>query len=347
MPQRLEAIRRWLTQELGYREYALEPASTDASFRRYFRVTRDGDSRIVMDAPPDKEDSRPFVDIARRLREGGLSAPEVLASDLDRGFLLLTDLGDRLYLAELGDDTREPLYGDAMAALALMQARVGTSGLPAYDEKLLIFELSLFPDWFLSRHLGLSLSGAERSVLTTAFQRLAANALAQPRVFVHRDYHSRNLMVLPEGNPGILDFQGAVEGPITYDLVSLLRDCYVSWSEMDVQRWLADFMDRLRGEGSLETVDHATFRRWFDWMGLQRHLKAIGIFARLQHRDGKPGYLADIPRTLDYVLGVTGRYRELADLHGRLEGWHLKERHLETLRSTETDRVKHGNSEIG
>ncbi|MDJ0870718.1 MAG: phosphotransferase [Gammaproteobacteria bacterium] len=347
MPQRLEAIRRWLTQELGYREYALEPASTDASFRRYFRVTRDGDSRIVMDAPPDKEDSRPFVDIARRLREAGLSAPEVLASDLDRGFLLLTDLGDRLYLAELGDDTREPLYGDAMAALALMQSRVGTSGLPAYDEKLLIFELSLFPDWFLSRHLGLSLSDADRSVLTTAFQRLAANALAQPRVFVHRDYHSRNLMVLPEGNPGILDFQGAVEGPITYDLVSLLRDCYVSWSEMDVQRWLADFMDRLRGEGSLETVDHATFRRWFDWMGLQRHLKAIGIFARLQHRDGKPGYLADIPRTLDYVLGVTGRYRELADLHGRLEGWHLKERHLETLRSTETDRVKHGNSEIG
>ncbi len=347
MPQRLEAIRRWLTQELGYRKYALEPASTDASFRRYFRVTRDGDSRIVMDAPPDKEDSRPFVDIARRLREAGLSAPEVLASDLDRGFLLLTDLGDRLYLAELGDDTREPLYGDAMAALALMQARVGTSGLPAYDEKLLIFELSLFPDWFLLRHLGLSLSNAERSVLTTAFQRLAANALAQPRVFVHRDYHSRNLMVLPEGNPGILDFQGAVEGPITYDLVSLLRDCYVSWSEMDVQRWLADFMDRLRGEGSLETVDHATFRRWFDWMGLQRHLKAIGIFARLQHRDGKPGYLADIPRTLDYVLGVTGRYRELADLHGRLEGWHLKERHLETLRSTETDRVKHGNSEIG
>ncbi len=347
MPQRLEAIRRWLTQELDYREYALEPASTDASFRRYFRVTRDGDSRIVMDAPPDKEDSRPFVDIARRLREAGLSAPEVLASDLDRGFLLLTDLGDRPYLAELGDDTRERLYGDAMAALALMQSRVGTSGLPAYDEKLLIFELSLFPDWFLSRHLGLSLSDADRSVLTTAFQRLAANALAQPRVFVHRDYHSRNLMVLPEGNPGILDFQGAVEGPITYDLVSLLRDCYVSWSEMDVQRWLADFMDRLRGEGSLETVDHATFRRWFDWMGLQRHLKAIGIFARLQHRDGKPGYLADIPRTLDYVLGVTGRYRELADLHGRLEGWHLKERHLETLRSTETDRVKHGNSEIG
>ncbi len=347
MPQRLEAIRRWLTQELGYREYALEPASTDASFRRYFRVTRDGDSRIVMDAPPDKEDSRPFVDIARRLREAGLSAPEVLASDLDRGFLLLTDLGDRLYLAELGDDTCERLYGDAMAALALMQARVGTSGLPAYDEKLLIFELSLFPDWFLSRHLGLSLSGAERSVLTTAFQRLAANALAQPRVFVHRDYHSRNLMVLPEANPGILDFQGAVEGPITYDLVSLLRDCYVSWSEMDVQRWLADFMDRLRGEGSLETVEHTTFRRWFDWMGLQRHLKAIGIFARLQHRDGKPGYLADIPRTLDYVLGVTGRYRELADLHGRLEGWHLKERHLETLRSTETARVKHANSKIG
>ncbi len=343
MPQRIQAMRRWLSGELGYRDYTLEPASTDASFRRYFRMSLDGASRIVMDAPPEKEDSRPFVEISGRLLRAGLSVPEVLAADLEQGFLLITDLGKRLYLAEFGDDTRERLYADALAALITLQSRVGTAGLPPYDREMLTFELSLFPEWFLSRHLGLTLSGAERAALDAQFQRLADSALDQPRVFVHRDYHSRNLMVLDQGNPGILDFQGAVEGPITYDLVSLLRDCYVAWPVDQVQRWLADYQSRLRAAGLRAEADGPTFRRWFDWMGLQRHLKAIGIFARLYHRDGKPGYLADIPRTLDYVVAVAAGYPELAPLHGLLERWNVRQRHLETLRPTEPAAVKHSN----
>ncbi len=332
MPQRIEAMDRWLSRELGYRDYTLEPASADASFRRYFRMRLDGESRIVMDAPPEKEHSQPYVDIARRLLGAGVTVPEVLAADLEQGFLLITDLGTRQYLAELNDQTRNDLYADAMAALITIQVQATTTDLSHYDSELLSFELSLFPEWFLARHLGLSLGREDQATLATQFERLVRRALEQPRVFVHRDYHSRNLMVLERGNPGILDFQGAVVGPITYDLVSLLRDCYVAWPAEDVQRWLADYHSRLRGEGLLRTVDSATFRTWFDWMGLQRHLKAIGIFARLYHRDGKPGYLHDIPRTLDYVLAVTGSYPELASLHGLLRRWEVTDRHLATLR---------------
>ncbi len=331
MPQRFEALGRWLSRELGYRDYTLEPASADASFRRYFRMTVDGESRIVMDAPPEKEHSQPYVDVARRLLGAGLTVPEVLAADLDQGFLLITDLGTRLYLAELNNDTRDYLYADAMEALLTIQTRAVPTGLSRYDRKLLTFELSLFPEWFLARHLGLSLGGEDRATLAMQFEHLVDRALEQPRVFVHRDYHSRNLMRLARGNPGILDFQGAVDGPITYDLVSLLRDCYVAWPAEDVQRWLGDYYIRLRGEGLLANVDPATFRTWFDWMGLQRHLKAIGIFARLCHRDGKPGYLQDIPRTLDYVLAVTESYPELAPMHALLRRWEVRDRHVATL----------------
>ncbi len=331
MPQRIEAMDRWLSRELGYRDYTLEPASADASFRRYFRMRLDGESRIVMDAPPEKEHSQPYVDIARRLLGAGVTVPEVMAADLEQGFLLITDLGTRQYLAELTDQTRDELYADAMAALMTIQSQASTTDLLPYDSELLTFELSLFPEWFLARHLGLSLGREDQATLAMQFEQLVSRALEQPRVFVHRDYHSRNLMVVDRGNPGILDFQGAVDGPITYDLVSLLRDCYVAWPAEDVQRWLADYYGRLRGEGLLANLDPATFRTWFDWMELQRHLKAIGIFARLYHRDGKPGYLQDIPRTLDYVLAVTDSYPELAPLHGLLRRWEVMDRHLATL----------------
>ena len=335
MPQRTEAIRHWLTHELGYRNYSLTPASTDASFRRYFRVAYSGGSAIVMDAPPEKEDSRPYVDIARRLSKAGVTVPEVLAMDLDKGFLLITDLGTTLYLDRLNEGNRDPLYRDAIAAMQSMQLRADTRDLPDYDKNLLTVELSLFSDWFLSRHLDIQPNPREGATLASQFDLLVESALSQPQVFVHRDYHSRNLMILAEHNPGILDFQGAVKGPVTYDLVSLLRDCYIEWPAEYVRRWMAEFYEHLTDEVSLTTVSLGTFERWFDWMGLQRHLKAIGIFARLHHRDGKPGYLQDIPRTLDYVMDVAGRYDELRPLHRLLAHWNVKERHMATLPPTQ------------
>ncbi len=216
-----------------------------------------------------------------------------------------------------------------------MQLRADTRDLPDYDKNLLTVELSLFSDWFLSRHLDIQPNPRERATLASQFALLVESALSQPQVFVHRDYHSRNLMILAEHNPGILDFQGAVKGPVTYDLVSLLRDCYIAWPAEYVRRWLTEFHEHLTDEVSLTTVSLGTFERWFDWMGLQRHLKAIGVFARLHHRDGKPGYLQDIPRTLDYVLEVAGRYDELRPLHRLLAHWTVRERHVATLPLTE------------
>jgi len=252
----------------------------------------------------------------------GVHAPRVLERDAANGFLLLTDLGSTTYLAELADHARaRPLYDDALDALARIQVRGDPHAreLPPYDEKLLRFEMSLFPDWFVGRHLGITLDNATRQQLDRAFDTLVANALEQPRSFVHRDYHSRNLMVYPGDNPGVLDFQDAVHGPITYDLVSLLRDCYVAWPETEVTRWALQFRAKLMTAGRDAASDEARFLRWFDLMGVQRHLKAIGIFARLWHRDGKPGYLGDIPRTLGYVRSVSRRYRELDGLDRLIE----------------------------
>ncbi len=309
MPQRLEQLNRWLTNELGLCDYAIAPASSDASFRRYFRVSFDGESRIAMDAPPEKEDSRPFVAVAQALHQAGLHVPEVLEQDLEQGFLLLSDLGSTPYLDALDGESVERLYGDAMGALSLMQS-VPADALPDYDEALLKQEMALFPDWFLTTHLGLELSHSENEMLEKGFELLAANALEQPRVFVHRDYHSRNLMVC-EHNPGILDFQDAVYGPVTYDLVSLLRDCYIAWPRDQVEAWVRGYHDIALDNGILRSPMAEQFLRWFDLMGVQRHLKAIGIFARLNHRDGKSGYLGDIPRTLTYVEEVASRYAEL------------------------------------
>jgi aminoglycoside/choline kinase family phosphotransferase len=311
----------WLGSLLPVLGPHITPASSDASFRRYFRVRHDGASHIVMDAPPEQEDCRPFVAIGGAMHELGVQVPQVLAANLEQGFLLLTDLGSRLYLAELSESSVEHLYDDALEALARLQAGgdPATPLLPPYDSALLHREMELFREWFLTRHLGLALKAGEQRILDETFATLCANALAQPRVWVHRDYHSRNLMITEHANPGVLDFQDAVVGPVTYDLVSLLRDCYIAWPRQQVERWALQHRRRLRELGVPGLADDAVFLRWFDLMGVQRHLKAIGIFARLHIRDGKPGYLPDIPRTMGYVLDVSARYPELAELHGLLQ----------------------------
>ena len=320
MNEREQLLQDWLNEVLPARLDRIAPASSDASFRRYFRVWCDGQTHIVMDAPPDKEDCRPFVAIAQALRGLGLNAPEVLAGDLDQGLLLLTDLGSRQYLAELDARSVPGLYADALEALARLQVGgdPGSPLLPPYDSALLHREMELFREWFLGKLLGLNLREEEHHALDHAFALLADNALEQPRVWVHRDYHSRNLMVTDPDNPGVLDFQDAVVGAVTYDLVSLLRDCYIAWPREQVEAWALDHRARLRalGMGGLDDAD--LFLRGFDLMGAQRHLKAIGIFARLNLRDGKPGYLRDIPRTLSYVLDVADRYPELAELRDLL-----------------------------
>ncbi len=320
MPQRLQQLKTWITTTLCVADIDIEPVSGDASFRRYFRLSHEGQHYIVMDAPPAHEDCRPFIHVARLFGELGLNVPEVHARDLAQGFLLLTDLGDRLYLGELNEHSVERLYGDALGALVTLQACATGSGegLPVYDRALLLEEMGRFREWYLARHLGLSLSGVEEAVLTRAFGLLADAALEQPQVCVHRDYHSRNLLVHAH-NPGILDFQDAMYGPVTYDLVSLLRDCYIAWPEERVYDWVRGYHTLAVQSGILIEESEEQFIRWFDLMGVQRHLKAIGVFARLQHRDGKTAYLADIPRTLGYVQAVAARYPSLADFHTLLQ----------------------------
>ena len=317
MDNRLETLKDWVGQVLALREYEVRPASADASFRRYFRVSGNGATYVVMDAPPDKEDMRPFIEIARRLYHLGLNVPEVLEQDLARGYLLLTDLGQQMYLTQLNESTVDRLYGDALGALVVLQAGIFTEPgfLPEYDEALLRRELELFREWYLGRHLGLKLSRAQTAALDEVFTTLVRSALAQPRVWVHRDYHSRNLMVTPGNSPGILDFQDAVRGPATYDLVSLLRDCYIAWPLERIEEWALGYQTLALQSGLPVCEDETQFLREFDFMGVQRHLKATGIFARLNQRDGKPAYLDDIPRTLGYVVGVSGRHPALQGLH--------------------------------
>jgi aminoglycoside/choline kinase family phosphotransferase len=320
--ERLVKLRRMLERKGRYRGADIAPASADASFRRYFRVRTGAHSWVAMDAPPPMEDCRPFIRIARFLGDMGLNAPQVLEENLDEGFLVLTDLGSRLYLAELKEypDRAEQLYADAIAALVTMQreGRRVQRELPPYDEKLLRFELSLFHDWLCGRHLAIDFDNALEREWQRTCDLLVANALAQPRVFVHRDYHSRNLMVTDRNNPGILDFQDAVEGPLTYDVVSLLKDCYIRWPKDRVLGWARTFFDgtdeSLRGNMNADQ-----FRRAFELMGVQRHVKAAGIFARLNHRDGKPGYMPDVPRTLGYIVELRDDYPELRFLVSLIE----------------------------
>jgi aminoglycoside/choline kinase family phosphotransferase len=314
---RLDLLRHWLESTMGFRDYHLAPASADASFRRYFRVTRAEGTVIVMDAPPGKEDVGPYLRVAHMLSDAGVHAPQVIARNAEQGFLLLSDLGSTTYLEALRDPgLAEGLYRDAIAALVQFQARGQDhcAALPPYDERLLRTEMRLFPDWLMARHLAIETEGAVATILAGAADRLVANALEQPQVFVHRDYHSRNLMVCDRANPGILDFQDAVHGALTYDLVSLLRDCYVAWPQERVVGWVRDYRRQAAAVGLDAGASEAQFLRWFDLMGVQRHLKAAGIFARLWHRDGKPGYLPDVPRTLNYIVEASARHDDLAAL---------------------------------
>jgi aminoglycoside/choline kinase family phosphotransferase len=315
---RAELLSDWIASVLHTREFALAPASADASFRRYFRITPDapalGETTLIaMDAPPPQEDCAPFVHVAALLRAAGLNAPRVLAQDLARGFLLLSDLGNVTYLSALNQSNARELFADATDALVRWQLATRPGELPRYDETLLRRELELFPDWYLARHLALELAAGERAALVRIFDTLIADHLAQPRVYVHRDFMPRNLMVC-EANPGVLDFQDAVEGPISYDVVSLFKDAFVSWPEEAVLDWTIRYWEKARRAGLPVDADFSRFYRAAEWMGMQRHLKVLGIFARLTYRDGKSGYVEDTPRFLEYVRPVASRYRELAPL---------------------------------
>ena len=332
---RADARRRFAQTALALREPTIEVASADGSFRSYWRVALgDGSTRIVMDAPPDKEDIAPWLDIGARLHGAGLHVPEVFAVDRAQGFILMEDLGSRAYLPELNDTTADALYADALDALLRMQTSVDPAGLLVFDEAFVTMELEIMPEWFLRRHLGHDIACEEWDVIELAFMRLIEAVRTQPQTFMHRDYHSRNLMLcardvaLPNhemgapglSNPGIIDFQGAVIGPIAYDLASLLRDCYIGWDAERVEGWLESHRQRLVRAHLLDThTDAARFRRWFDLTGLQRHIKVLGIFCRLCYRDGKRHYLDDLPLVWRYVMTVARHYRDLAPLADLLE----------------------------
>ena len=339
---RLALIHDWLSRDLGMKPDRVEPASADASFRRYFRAFCNRATYIVMDAPPGKEDVRPYLKVTRLLESLGAHVPHVHQADTARGLLLLEDLGGTHYLSRFnaGEDP-ERLYGDALRVLADVQVRGRDAAgeLLPYDREPLARELALMPEWFLGRHLKTELSTSESQVIAGAFEFLTAEALAQPTVFVHRDFHSRNLMVVEDRNPGIIDFQDALRGPVGYDLVSLLKDCYISWPRERVVRWVSGYRALLRSKGDagawLSGADDDEFLRWFDLIGVQRHVKVLGIFARLWYRDGKSGYLADLPLTLEYVRDTCTRYRELADLSEFLETRVVRELPLANARAVE------------
>lgn len=308
----------WAQNALNDADFALASASADASFRSYWRGRSAGKSWIVMDAPPAQEDTGPWLAMAQRLVDAGLNAPRIHAVDAENGFVLMSDLGSRLFLPELNESSADALYGQALDALLRMQRQVRSDDLPAYDEQRLVAEMELMPVWFFERHLGFTPSCEQWDVIESAFRALVDNANAQTRVFVHRDYHSRNLMISDDGQPGILDFQDAVRGPMTYDLVSILRDCYIAWPDARVYAWLEAYRQRADAAG-LTTGSAERFRRAFDLMGLQRHIKVLGIFCRLYYRDGKAGYLNDLPLVWRYARDIGSRYPETAALIALIE----------------------------
>jgi len=328
MDYRLQLLTRWVSQFPGFANTTVAPVAGDASFRRYFRVWRSADGQtaqgaqadqafIVMDAPPEHEDCRPFVTLAQHWRSQGVKVPAIVQQDLAQGFLLMEDFGDRLLLGQLNTTNADPLYNNALAELLRIQQLPDNPDYPlaAYSHDLLNREMALFRDWLLQRQLGLVLNSRDLAMLDTSFALLRESASAQPRVPVHRDYHSRNLLVTgSDDRPGVIDFQDAVMGPVTYDLVSLLKDCYVQWPYERVQNWLESYRQSSLNAG-LHSADASTFRQWFELMGMQRHLKAAGIFARLALRDGKPDYLNDIPRTLGYLYSASGRQPALQPFH--------------------------------
>lgn len=311
--KRQQLLNDWLKNLYPGQPFTLAPASADASFRRYFRATFADRTLVVMDAPPQHEDCRPFIHIAQLFAEAGVHVPQIIAQKLEQGFLLLSDLGNTTYLQALNADNSRDLYGDACNALIKIQLSSKENILPLYDEAMLLREMRLFPEWYIGKHLQATLTEKQTATLETSFQRIVQNNLAQPRVYVHRDYHSRNLM-LTTPNPGILDFQDAVYGPISYDLVSLFKDAYISWEEADVLDWLIRYWENARKAGLPVHGDFGAFYRDYEWMGVQRHLKVLGIFARLYHRDGKEGYLKDLPLVMNYLRRTCERYIDLKPL---------------------------------
>ena len=310
---RQQALANWLREKLQHSEFRLTTASADASFRRYFRVHLADKTLIAMDAPPAHENCEPFVRIAKLFGDAGMHVPEVIAQDLAQGFLLLSDLGDVTYLSQLNDTTAPALYHDAYMALIKLQLASKPNVLPDYDDALLTREMQLFPDWYITRHLSFTLDQKQQEDLHKVFALLNQNILAQGQVYVHRDYHSRNLMLCHD-NPGVLDFQDAVYGAITYDLVSLLKDAYISWDEEQIIDWTVRYWQTAKKQGLPVPADFSEFYRDFEYMGAQRHIKVLGIFARLYHRDGKDGYLKDMPLVMHYLRKVCERYIELKPL---------------------------------
>jgi aminoglycoside/choline kinase family phosphotransferase len=323
--QRLEQMNHWLATQLSGDPFTVAPASADASFRRYFRVSRGAGkaSLIVMDAPPSHEDCRPWLTVAAVFGEAGAHVPQVLAHDVAQGFILMSDLGDTTYLKALDADNAAALYADALGSLIAIQRSSRAGVLPEYSRALLLAEMRLFDEWYVGRHKGVVLSEAERASLEAVYERILAVNLAETRVFVHRDYHSRNLMRTDDrDNPGIIDFQDAVYGPLSYDLVSLLKDAYIRWDEEFTLDLAVRYWQTARQLGVAVPADFGDFHRDYEWMGVQRHLKVLGIFARLYHRDGKDGYLNDLPRVMDYLRRACTRYgdlKPLAKLLDRLE----------------------------
>ena len=307
----------WSRQALHRPDLTCHALAGDASFRRYFRLADGNDSWVLMDAPPEREDCRPFVDVAQRLRASGVEAPHILAQDLERGFLLLEDLGDELLADELHGDNADHWMPRLFTLLQRLAGHVDAQGLPDYDPQRLLTELELFTNWYLERHKGLRLSSADQEVWEALCSRLIGNALEQPQVFVHRDFHSANLLRAPDAGIGVIDFQDAVRGPLSYDFASLVWDRYIPWPRARLETWMADMRRRVAVD-----VDPGTWTRWCDWMGLQRNLKIVGIFARLHYRDGKAGYLEMVPRFWGYVQDVLPRYEETREFHALLERLH-------------------------
>ena len=310
--ERIRLLENWVKEQFPEKPFTLQPASADASFRRYFRVSFKDQTLIAMDAPPQQEDCTPFIQVAKILAAAGVHVPKIVAKNLDQGFLLLSDLGDTPFWQALNNqmDSADQLYGDAIDALIKLQLSQQVEGLPGYDEALLLKELNLFPDWYVAKHLRVAITEKQQAVLQSIFTRIIQNNIAQPQVLVHRDYHSRNLMVTSP-NPGIIDFQDAVMGPITYDLVSLFKDAYIRWDEERILDWMIRYWEKARKAGLPVPTDFAEFYRDFEWMGVQRHIKILGVFTRLYYRDGKENYLNDLPLVMEYLRKTCKRYREL------------------------------------
>ena len=311
MSDRYNSLQNWLTEILGTSAFNLKPASEDASFRTYHRLFLKNKTFIVMDAPPEQENCKVFIKITKKLRACDVNVPIIHNVNIEQGFLLLSDLGNDLYLNKLNKSSIYELYSDALNTLVAIQVLVNVGGVDEYDKSLLISEMNLFREWLIEKHLNIKLSDSQVKILTTLFDLLVNNALQQPKVFVHRDFHSRNLMVTKENNPGVIDYQDAVYGPISYDLVSILKDCYIKWPKEEIDKWIDFYLNKLYEEKAQYRINRDEFVRWFDLMGVQRHLKASGIFARLSHRDGKHNFLEDIPRTLSYILDLKETYEEL------------------------------------